>query len=213
MTQKPITDEQLILYAVGDLADPEATATESYLTGSPQATAYVAKVRCVLETMRTDDTEAPSIAMIKRTVMAFSGAEATDEQSGPLAWLEELGHRVAQLIFDSRAQPALAGFRGGTSDYQLTYDSDMGRVELRVSPAERVAHKAWRVRGQVTPEQHREGGAFGSVILLTPGTTDALAVAELDQYGRFKIDSDGGTYDLAVRCGDEAMIAPNLQIG
>ena len=119
MTQKPITDEQLILYAVGDLADPEATATESYLAGSPQATAYVAKVRCVLETMRTDDTEAPSIAMIKRTVTAFSGAEGTDEQSGPLAWLEELGHRVARLIFDSRAQAALAGFRGTTWPYML----------------------------------------------------------------------------------------------
>ena len=210
MSEQSITDEQLILYAVGELAPSEAAATERHLAGSPQAAAYVAKVRTVLQTMRTDKTEAPSVAVIKRAISVFSGG---GEGRGSLAWLEPLRRRVAQLVFDSRAQPALAGFRGGTSDYQLTYDSEMGRVELRVSPAERVALKAWRVRGQVTPEQHREGGAFGSVILLTPGTTDALAVAELDQYGRFKIDSDGGTYDLAVRCGDEAMIAPNLQIG
>lgn len=209
MSEQSITNEQLILYAVGELAPSEKAATERHLAGSPQAAAYVAKVRTVLQTMRTDKTEAPSVAVIKRAISAFAG---DGEGRGSLAWLERLRQRVAQLIFDSRAQPALAGFRGGgSSSYQLAYHNDLGRVELRVSPPQRPAQDAWRVRGQVTPGQ-REGDP-GSVALLTPGTSHALAVAELDQHGRFKFDTPCGRYDLAVQFGAEALIAPNLEIG
>lgn len=209
MSEQSITDEQLILYAVGELAPSEATATERHLAGSPQAAAYVAKVRTVLETMRTDKTEAPSVEVIKRTISAFSGG---GESRGSLAWLEPLRRRVAELMFDSRAQPALAGFRGGSSSYQLAYRSDLGRVELRVSPGQRPARDAWRVRGQVTAGQ-RERGDLGSVALVIPGTSDALVVAKLDQHGRFKLDTQCGKYDLAVQFGAEALIAPNLEIG
>lgn len=208
MSEQSITDEQLILYAVGELAPSEKAAMERHLAGSPQAAAYVAKVRTVLQTMRTDKTEAPSVAVIKRAISAFTGG---GEGRGSLAWLEPLRRRVAQLIFDSRAQPALAGFRGGSSSYHLAYHSDLGRVELRVSPPQRPAQDAWRVRGQVTAGQ-REGDP-GSVALLTPGTSHALAVAELDQHGRFKFDTPCGRYDLAVQFGAEALIAPNLEIG
>ena len=147
--QSIITDEQLILYAVGELAPLESVATERHLAASPQAAAYVAKVQAVLETMRTDESEAPSVVVIKRTIAAFSGGGESQESLG---WLEPLRRRVAQLIFDSRAQPALAGFRGASASYQLAYDSDSRRVELRVSPPQRSARDAWRVRGQVTAE-------------------------------------------------------------
>lgn len=209
MSEQSITVEQLILYAVGEMAPSETAATQRHLAGSPQAAAYVAKVRAVLQTMRTDETEAPSVAVIKRAISAFSGG---GESQGSLAWLEQLRRRVAKLMFDSRAQPALAGFRGGSSSYQLAYHSDLGRVELRVSPPQRPAQHAWRVRGQVTAGQ-RDGGELGSVALLTPGTSHALAVVELDQHGRFKFDTQCGRYDLAVQFGAEALIAPNLEIG
>ena len=205
MSEQPITNEQLILYATGELEPTEAAATEAHLLSSPQATKYIEIVRSVLQTMQTDDTEVPSLALIKSTIATFSEGE----KRSPLAWLEPLRQVVAQLIFDSRTQPTLAGFRGSTDGYQLAYESEFGRVELGVTQPQTHSN-TFRLRGQTTTEQQRE---FGSVALLITGNAEPHAIAEMDKHGRFKIDTMPGTYDLAIQLGEDALIVQEISIG
>lgn len=205
MSEQPITNEQLIRYATGELESKEVAETEAHLLSSPQATKYIEKVRSVLKTMQTDDTQAPSLSLIKRTVATFSAVE----ERSPLAWLEPLRQVIAKLIFDSRAQPALAGFRGSSDGYQLTYKNELACVDLGVTK-QQTHRDTFRLRGQTTTEQKRE---FGSVALLETGGKTPHAVAEMDKHGRFKIDAKPGKYDLAVQIGDEALIVQEILIG
>ncbi len=209
MSEQPITNEQLIRYATGDLEPAEAAAAKAHLSNSPLATKYMEKVRSVLSTMQADDTQAPSLALIKRTIATFSAGVETGEGRSPLAWLEPLRQVVAQLIFDSRAQPALAGFRGSSDSYQLTYKNELACVELGVSQ-QQTQRDIFRLRGQTTTEQKRE---YGSVALLSTGSNDPQAVSEMDKHGRFKFDAKPGKYDLAVQIGDEALIVQEISIG
>ncbi|MDY7109157.1 MAG: hypothetical protein SYC29_11035 [Planctomycetota bacterium] len=206
MSDPSPTSEQLILYVLGELDEDEAALIADHVTASAATAAYVDRVRRVLETMRTDDSRAPTPAAIRSAVAAFVPSR------GPvaLAWLEQARRCVAQLVFDTRAQPALAGFRGGGAGYQLGYDSDEGRVDIRITPEARPARGRFRVRGQITP---RQGGDVGSVALVTAGTSNAVTIAIADEHGRFRLDAPSGRYDLVAEVAAGALIAPDLEIG
>jgi hypothetical protein len=156
--------------------------------------------------MRTDDTQAPTSAAVRSALAAFVPRAGTIT----LAWLEEARRYVARLVYDTRAQPALAGFRGGGAGYQLAYDSERGRVDLRITPAAGSRRDQWRVRGQIMTSP---GADVGSVALVTAGTSHAVTVAVPDQHGQFRLDVGRGTYDLVAELMTGALIAPDLEIG
>jgi anti-sigma factor RsiW len=200
------TNEQLILYVLGELDRDDAALVAAHLASSGPAAEYVARVREVLETMRTDDSQAPTSAAVRSALAALV------PQRGPvaLAWLEQAKRIVARLVFDTRAEPALAGFRGGGTDYRLGYDSDEGRVDVRITPEAGTARGRWRVRGQVTT---RQGAGVNSVALVTAGTTRAVTIALPDRHGQFRLEVPSGVYDLVAELATGALIAPDLDIG
>ncbi|UCD75506.1 MAG: hypothetical protein JSV91_01035 [Phycisphaerales bacterium] len=206
MGENAIGKEQLVSFVLGELDQDEAAAIAVHLASSAPAAEYVAKLREVLETMRSDDSEAPTAAAVRAGMAAFT----QQAHSMPLAWLEQAQRYVLRLVYDTRAQPALAGFRGGDAGYQFAYGGEHGRVDLRVTPAEQGQLGRWSVRGQVTTP---EGVNIGSVALVTGGTSSTVGISVPDQHGQFRFDAEAGKYDVAVELDTGALIAPGLEIG
>lgn len=207
MKERTITFEQLIAYASGELRADEAALVEAHLAAAPTRAGSIARLREVLETMRQDDSEQPQQEVVQRAISAFADLSAVS-QSG---WLELARHVVASLVFDSRARPLMAGFRGGCAGYQLAYECEPARIDLQVSPGAGEQPGQVRVRGQVTA---RDAAVLGSVSVVDAGSEEVSAWAVPDRFGRFKLDLEGGAYDLLVGLdhGRLRVIAPGLDV-
>lgn len=206
MRQEKITFEHLVAYTSGELGACDAAMVEAYLADLPEAARTARRLHEVMSTLRADDT-VPATADAVRRALATSSPFATPAPD----WLAPL-RLIARLVFDSRAQLAVAGYRGGAARYQLAYESEPVRLDLQVLPRERSAGDAWRLRGQVTV--HRDA-QLGEVALLAERTETLVATAIPDHLGRFKIDSPSGVYDLRIELDDgtRSIVAPRLEIG
>ncbi len=207
MKDQPISHEELVAYASGELRDAEAARVEAYLALAPDTASEVAALRHVLETLRADDSEAPAAELVARVVAARSDKPRATMPD----WLVHARRIVAELIFDSRAQLALDGYRGAGSSCQLAYETQCGRVDLRVSE-NAAGPKPWRIRGQVVLG---EDAQVGPVALVAAGTTAPVATVSADQFGRFRIDAAPGRYDLLVSLdqGQRVIVHPALEVG
>ncbi|MHC5005744.1 MAG: anti-sigma factor family protein [Planctomycetota bacterium] len=208
MSGNGVTFEQLVAYACGDLDDAEASVVESYLAAIPNAAADIAKLREVLETLCTDDTEPPTAEAIRRALAAWSVRRA----GRILEWLRHAEHVMAEVVYDNRQRLAMPGFRGAASTCALAYKCPDGRVDLQVRRIPRSPNGWWRLRGQVS---HADTPAIGSVAIVSAGTQEAVAVTKPDRYGRFKIDTPPGVYDLLVELdyGERVIVAPDIAFG
>ena len=204
MNDQPISNEQLILYAIGDM-DIDIARVEAFLSSSPKSEEYVALVRRVLEIMAGDDTEAPTVDAVERALDVFN-MEPCEQKTG---WLKGVRQVVADLIFDSRDQVALAGFRGSCSTYQLAYEVDQIRIDLRVSRFDDPQGAGGRVRGQITSPK---SGAVGSVALTRAGTTDVVASTRSDEHGQFRLNGESGMYDVVADVAGVVILAPGVEI-
>ncbi len=207
MKDQTVGHEELVAYASGELRDHEAARVEAYLALAADAAREVAELRGVLETMRSDDSEAPPAEVVARAVAARS-----DQPRATMGgWLVHARRIIAELIFDSRAQLALDGYRGAGSTCQMAYESRCGRVDLRVSANPAGPHP-WRIHGQVVLG---EDAPVGPVALVAAGTTDPVATVTPDQHGRFRIDAAPGLYDLLVSLdqGQRVIVHPALEVG
>ncbi|MHC4426986.1 MAG: anti-sigma factor family protein [Planctomycetota bacterium] len=208
MSGNGVTFEQIVAYACGDLDDAEASVVESYLAAIPNAAVDVASLREVIDTLRTDDSEPPTAEAIRRALAAWS----VRRTGKILGWLRQAEHVVADVVYDNRQRLAMPGFRGAASTCQIAYKSSSGRVDLQVRRIPRSPNGWWRLRGQVS---HADTPAIGSVAIVSSGTQEAVAVTKPDRYGRFKIDSPPGVYDLLVELdyGDRVIVAPDIAFG
>ncbi len=207
MRDQPISREELVAYASGELRAAEAARVEAHLALAPDTAREVTELRQVLATLRTDDSEAPAAEVVARAVAALS-----DKPRATMpGWLVHARRIIAELVFDSRAQFALNGYRGPGSSCQLAYESPCGRVDLRLS-ANAAGPKPWRIRGQVVLG---EDAQVGPVALVAAGTTDPVATVAADQHGRFRIDAATGLYDLLVSLdqGQRVIVHPALEVG
>jgi anti-sigma factor RsiW len=196
----------LIGYALGDLAADDAAAVERTVARDPDAKAWLAKVRVVLGTLGALDADGPSRTALDRAIGGFARPVPAPASGG---WIETACRLVADLVFDSRAQQALAGFRGGSAGaYQLGFEGDDVRVDVQVSRAPEQGR--WRVRGSV----HTAGRgrtATEAALVHAPGAGIAPR-QPIDDRGRFLIDIDPGTYDLVIQFENEALVAPALEL-
>jgi anti-sigma factor RsiW len=209
MKNDHVNAEQLVAYACGELDGEEAARVEAVMAASLAATALVVRLRDVVETMREMDVAAPPRATVRRVLAAFARC-GTRSGAG---WLARVQWFVAELVFDSRAQPALAGYRGSLATRQMAYDSPYGRIDLQILPRDRgAAGERCRVRGQVTLH---EDAAFGAVTLCDDtGGAGVAAETIPDRHGRFTMDVAAGAYDLLVELdqGDRVILACNVEI-
>ena len=207
MKQENVTFEQLVAYASGELTGRAASTVEAYLAVLPAVARTTQRLQEVIQRLRADDTTPATPGAVRRVVNLL---QTLDEVPTP-EWLVPI-RLLADLVFDSRAQPAMAGYRGIAASYQLAFESEPARVDLQILPQDRAVADRWRVRGQVTV---RDGAELGAVTLVAEHTDTAVATAVPDQAGRFKLDSPAGVFELRIDLdeGTRSVVAPRLEIG
>jgi hypothetical protein len=140
---------------------------------------------------------------------------------GGLDWTSSLRQIVATLVFDSRVQPALAGYRGGSSGFELGFASDAGEIDLQAEPIrdERPTPGGamrWRIIGQVSPNEETGDQPMpevGVALVKRDEAKPAHARAiDADEHGVFTIQADAGHYDLHVRIGDAVVVIQDVRI-
>jgi anti-sigma factor RsiW len=204
--------QKLISYAAGDLAGPDAADVEAWLARDPAAAQTVARFRLLRESLLRD--ECPPADAVERAKAIFHPAAARPAPPAPLAWAQDLVRIVAQLVFDSRAQPALAGLRGGGSGFQLTYDLSSGagggepaELDLQAEPA--PAARSWRVVGQVTGRFRDDAMR---VDVCRAGSPAAIQTVRSDGRGMFVLSVEPGTYDLHLRLPGRVTVVPGIRM-
>lgn len=216
MPPRPLDLETLAALASGEL-DPAAAATaRDALRHDPAARAMVHRMERAIAAMRTDDSSEPSRDAVERTKAAVATAlergrrNVASEPTG--TWWRSLTEAVARLVYDSRAQPALAvGYRGGVETRQMTFVASEGCDELELDlqiapPASSGATggsdpgERCRVLGQLSPTND-DAPRCGerAVVALHSETRDPVAHAETDRNGVFAFSLPPGRYDLV--CG------------
>ncbi len=207
MRHENISFEQIVAYASGELTGREASTVMAYLAVLPEAARTAQRLQEVIQRLRADDTVPGTATAVRRALMLL---QSRDEVPTP-DWLAPI-RLFATLVFDSRAQLAMAGYRGSAASYQLAFESEPARVDLQILPQDGTVGDHWRVRGQITVHDDAEVNA---VSLLAEHTETTLATAVPDQAGRFKIDSRAGVFDLRIDLDDgtRSVVASRLEIG
>ncbi len=201
-----ITRLMLVEYVTGDLADPAAREQiEAHLRATPADAAYAERVRLIIDALAVN-LEAPAGAeTTQRIVDAFQPSGRT---VGTLAErLLSLERVVMKLVFDSRARPAIAGFRGETDARQMAWEAPWGRVDIEIGT---LTGDLRQIRGQVTiDDTHR---APSGVALFESGGGDAPVTAATDARGRFLLETPTGVFDLLVAVDGEALVASGIEL-
>lgn len=197
--------ERLVDHVVGDLSESERGGVERAIAASPALRAQVDAIRRVVDAAREDDgASAPPAARLRARPLLGQRRTAW------LRWLDDAIVSTVRAVFDSRATPALAGFRGGAETVQLAYESDHGRLDLSVGGSAAPAESR-SVRGQVTPA----GDATPGLVMAVDEQRAIVGVAHADEHGEFAFAAPIGTVELIVELDDgrAAMRVPHLEIG
>jgi len=200
------SDSEVVAYALGDLGDSESARLARAVAASPGLAAEVEAIRQVVAMMKDDNSVAPP----PRTVARALGLLAEQRPSALAAWLAGGRRVVARLIGDTRAQPALAGFRGQREGFHHAYDCETAMLDLGIAPEGQGVDSSWRVRGQVTS---KDGSQANSAVLVRPATGEAVAAAVPDDRGHFRLVVPAGSYDLFVGLRWNTLVVPGVDIG
>jgi hypothetical protein len=111
---------------------------------------------------------------------------------------------VARLVFDSFATPAPVGFRsaGLAAARHMTFDSDLGEIDLEITPSGPTTPGALRVLGQAVLAADTPARA---TFRREDGTT--LGPIDLDA-GRFAASISPGTWTLTIATGETSLTLP-----
>ena len=204
------TLEQLAAYAFGELSGMEAAQIESAMRSTPSLAKSADRIRQLIATLKSDDTVAPSRFTIERVVAMFVDDGARPARTAPngSSPLDHVRKVVATLVFNSRSQPALAGFRGAVGNVQMAFETDAGTIDLQIRPGKNP--RVWKVQGQISCEE-------------VAGLIDAAAVeahsgrhidsVRVDEHGRFHLTLPAGLYELHLQVDDHVVVLPNLDVG
>ena len=197
--------EELVASASGEAPERDADRLAAALR-DPAAAATVAQLQRVFRLLRNDETKPVPVEARRAAWAAFRQRRPAVSQ-----WLAAAQRVVARLVADSRAQVALAGYRGTTPTYRLAYESAGGRIDLQVLPSKGIGGPSCRIRGQFTPS--RDVVPSG-VALVESGSSKAVAMGEADESGCFNLDVEPGSYDLLIRLaeGDRVVVVPDVSV-
>lgn len=201
MHAKP-TYEQIVAYASGELKSDDAETVRQYLLKNDSAANEYASIQAIISAMRADrsvSAPADSIAAAKSIFRP---------QPAVTPWWKRLAEIAAEVVFDSRMQPALAGYRSSPgSGFQIAVESDAGGVDLQFEPQDET-REHWRIMGQVSPA---DGPNAEVAILMTAGDA-SVQEASADDSGFFSLTIDRGDYDLCIRVRDRVLRVPGIRV-
>ena len=206
MTDGRVPYEQLIAYAAGELDSEAADAVKRHLASSVDASAIVRRFQMVAETLRRDDSQAPPADVLAQANALFADRRIATAPG----WRETAARVIAELVYDSRPQVALAGVRGSATAYQLSFQSERVDVDLEVEPHEDGGSGLCRISGQITTS--RKSDVIRSVAFAAPGTTEIASTIKPDQHGVFGATIASGKYDLLITLSDTQVVLPNVEI-
>ena len=130
MSSAKINYEQLIAYAAGELPPEQAAHVQAYLAANPKAAEPIALYRQAQSALQADQSAAPPAELVAKAKAIFASSPSEPAAS----WLDQLQQLIAALVFDSRAQPALAGYRGPATTFQLSFECEAANIDLEAEP-------------------------------------------------------------------------------
>ncbi|MBA2277831.1 MAG: zf-HC2 domain-containing protein [Chloroflexia bacterium] len=216
MTRHPMTDDELISYALGDLSPARRQEVASHLAECPDCHDAIGRLSQTVALLR-----APRMAIIEAPLETRDRARLLLGRVRPdlvrevtPAWTDRVREVLASLTFDSRQTFALGGLRStDTSTRQLSYESPLADLDLQIAPlpAQASGERRWRVMGQLTlvepaMDLHAE---FSSS---TGDATGPPVAVVLDRDGYFTTDLVVGGYTLRVPIGESVLVFPDLDL-
>ncbi len=144
---RPSFDE-LLAFAANQLEADKALAVQRHLQASSSDANVVREIQRTLAVMRADDTVAAPDSVLARARALFEKAVRVEVPS--LA--QTLRRIIAQLTFDNRRQPALAGYRSVAQAVALSFAADGVEIDLQIEPPSQRESNEWRMLGQVSAE-------------------------------------------------------------
>jgi anti-sigma factor RsiW len=204
MPSRP-THEQLVAFAAGEMNAADATWIAAYLPTDAAAAREVAMLQAIIGTMRADRSTPAPLDSVADAKALFRPRAAVAGES----WWQRATRAVAELVFDSRMQPALAGFRSsGGAGFQLEFESDVAHVDLQFEPRDEERDN-WSVIGQVAS---KAADPNAEIAILLRGKDSAVREATADESGVFTFEVDRGDYDFCVRVRDRVMVLPGILV-
>ncbi|MBS0198210.1 MAG: hypothetical protein JSR77_15765 [Planctomycetes bacterium] len=183
----PISAADLAAFVLGELDAEQARVVERQAARDSGTARMIEQFRRVIGTLKDGPLESPPRLSIERAVSLFRAPEAP--MAAALGWITAGTRRVLDLIFDSQAQGAIAGFRGDTESRHITFAS--GEVEVDVLVESEPAKVV--MRGQVSGTEAKE------VVATAIGTHEVFAMGRIDGEGGFVLESKSRECDLHIR--------------
>lgn len=165
---------------VRGLAAPELAAEmhQHLLTGCRRCAELVASLAAVEDTFSRDRANAVPDELVARAQTVFRPA-------GAASW-RDLPRLVASLVFDSFAEPSLAGVRSaGSFSRMLTFEAEELRLDVRVEQEHSSAPLA--VTGQLSTEDNLLSVAHLPVQLWQANRI--VAESHTSEFGEFHFDA------------------------
>jgi hypothetical protein len=201
--------EELVALVLGELDPVRAAELESSLGKRPHAADQLASLRRLCRSLpAADEHVGPSPRVLEQVRALFASSRQRPQVESASAG-KALRALIASIVFDSRTQFAVAGFRGGVGSYHLSLTCEIGEIDLRIEPAS-APRGRWSVLGQV-----ELAGDADRASIVARRAADELHLVQTttDDHGMFRFEVGAGTYDIRIGLGDAEVTLPPLEVG
>ncbi len=208
-TPSPISDEDLFAYALGEGTPEHRGQIERAVRESAEVRARLQGCTDVITQIRAAGALVPAFALSRDQAMALRRLAPLMPTAAPepVGGVIDAISRVARLVYDSWATPAVAGLRGVAADRLLRFEFPGGEVDVRVAPDLESPGRFW-ITG--------EAGNLGpGEVLARPASgtgSPAAASAPMADSGYFEMCIDSGVYTLELSVPTGRIVVGPIEI-
>ena len=195
--------EEILAYLCGEATPVQAEQLRSLEASDPTFARQLRSAATTIDTLRSDRTPSVPAEWLASARALFKPQPRT---AAP-GWLESAVQRLAALVYDSRVQPSLAGFRGADDAVQLAFEAGETEIDVQVLPPGDTP--VTRVIGQISGS----AGARMDVALIESQTGTLVDSGAADDSGVFTLLAAApGEYDIFVNAGTEVLKLERVRI-
>ncbi len=197
--------EKLIDYLDGKIIAAEIVFVKTHLEGCEQCAAVAEWYEKVTAIAAGDDMIEPPSWVARRAIRLFSKRRSQSSLK------EKIGRLVASLIFDSQAQPQVAGIRSTeTMNRQLLYEADDYSIDVQISLSEEP--RAGLV-GQILRKDDTQFESVSRIPLDLIREGETVRSTLTSETGEFSINEiDFGEYDLRIDLVEVSITVAGLPV-